>query len=389
MIEVEECRRMGQDVLLPDVNESFVKFSVVKASVTGDPATREWKKPTIRFGLLAIKGLGEDIVTEVIAERKKNGPYKDLLAFIQRVPAKTLNRKSMESLIRSGAMDRFGDRNRLLFNLESILQFRKDLDREAASGQSSLFASASTVPVFNLKPAPSAPKREMLSWEKELLGLYVSEHPFKEYSEMIGSGLVHISDLKSHKKEKKVRIGGVLSVAKKIYTKNNEPMVFATIEDTYGSVEAVVFPRVFNDTSACWEADKTLIVSGRPQEKDSDMKILVETAFELTPGNIGEVIKTGNGVFNAENDTSASQGTGIVPLTLHLRASLPDAVLIRLRKIFNENPGQHPVYFLIDDVDGERRVKTSAQITFKEETINDIEQILGKGTVKVGLNSNS
>lgn len=409
MIEVEECRRMGQDVLPPDVNESFVKFSVVKASLKSteyrvpstasqnpEPSTQDavpgtpgFMRPTIRFGLLAIKGLGEDVVTEIIAERKKNGPYQDLTDFIRRVPSKALNRKSMESLIRSGAMDRFGDRNRLLFNLESILQFRRDLDREAASGQSSLFTSvAAPAPAFQLKPAPPAPKREMLAWEKELLGLYVSEHPFKEYSAYLSSQLIPIADLQKHKKEKKVRVGGVLTAVKKIYTKNNEPMVFAVLEDTSASVEAVVFPRVYNDTAACLEADKMLVISGRPQEKDGDMKILVETAYELTPGNIKDVIQSGaaslgtpiNGPLFPQND---------LPITLHLRATLPDVALVRLRRIFDENPGEHPVYFLIDDVDGERRIKTSSQIAWKQEMVTAIEQILGKNSVKVEQTENA
>ncbi len=362
MIEVEECRRMGQNVLPPDVNESFVKFSVVKG------------KSTIRFGLLAIKGLGEDVVTEIIAERKKNGPYQDLTDFVRRIPSKALNRKSMESLIRSGAIDRFGDRNRLLFNLESILQFRKDLDREALSGQSNLFALTSAVPVFSLKPAPSAPKREMLSWEKELLGLYVSEHPFKEYADLLDNQLIKIADLKKHKKEKKVRLGGVLTTVKKIYTKNNEPMVFATIEDLSANVEAVVFPRVFNDTAEAWEEDKMLVVSGRPQEKEGEMKILVETAYELTPDNIKDVAMTGN------------EAASII---LYLRANLPDVTLIRLRKIFDENPGQHSVYFLIDDVTGERLIKASSSISFKEDTVKAIEQIIGKDTVKIRQDKNA
>lgn len=390
-IEVEECRRMGIDVLPPDINESFARFSVVKSTLSSG-------RPTMRFGLQAIKGLGEDVVAVMIAERKKSGPYKDLGDFVVRTPGKAINRKSLECLIRSGALDRFGDRNQLLFNIEAILECHKQNEREQSSGQFNLFASTSdgqrSTSLF-LKSAPPAPKREMLAWEKELLGLYVSEHPFREYAQKLGGMLIQIADLANHKKEKKVRVGGVVTLSKKILTKANDAMLFAKLEDTSGGVEAVVFPRVLTETAACWDVDKTLIVSGRPQEKDGEMKLLVETAFELTPQNIEEVVgdkkEAGSG---KPEDSGASEATvderrstsGVdapQSLTIHLRANLPETVLIHLRRLFDQNHGTHPVFFLIDDFEGQRRIKTSSRIVFSDEIVRRIEEIVGKGAVKV------
>jgi DNA polymerase III subunit alpha len=443
-IEVDECRRMGMVVLAPDVNESFPRFSVVKETVVGvagdqaagRPGDQGDVKPTLRFGLLAIKGLGEDMVEAVVAERKKNGPFKDIADFASRVPGKAFNKKSLEALIKSGALDRFGERNQLLFNVDALLEYHKRVEQEADSGQFNLFAAVSTGPtqILRLKPAPPATKRETLVWEKELLGLYVSEHPFREISGRLGSYFTPINSLPNHKKEKTIRCGGILTEAKKILTKNNEPMVFATLEDLSGSVEVVVFPRIYNDKPDVWQADRLLCVTGRPQEKEGEMKILAENGFEITPENIGQlealrVEVTGgqaawrpgdqgdagssatnqppvgaHGVRPVEQGTEPAIAQEAVeveviapapppesfvpptpaPITLHLRAHLPDTILHRLREACDRRPGQHPVYFLIDDERGPRTIQSSYRIAFDDALAKELEAILGRDTVRVG-----
>ncbi|MCC7357085.1 DNA polymerase III subunit alpha [Candidatus Uhrbacteria bacterium] len=371
-IEIEECRRMGLVVLAPDINESFAGFSVVKGS----------KPRTIRFGLKAIKGLGEDVVEQFITERKKHGAFTDLADIISRGPGKTINRKSLESLIRSGAFDRFGDRNQMVFNVDTLLDFHKQQKNEASSGQFNLFAAQadSVKAQLQLKPAPPGNPRELLSWEKELLGLYVSAHPYREYSERLAAITTPISHLRELKKEKKIRVGGVLILSKNILTKNNEHMVFAKLEDLTGSTEAIVFPRVLADTAQVWVEDKIVIVSGRPQEKDGEMKILVETAFEVTAQNIDEILQ-GTELQHGSPAQIAIEQTHSVQL--HMRANLPDSILTFLRHIFDEFPGQYPVIFLIDDIDGVRRIKSSAHIAYTEEVVRRIEAVIGKGAVKL------
>jgi DNA polymerase-3 subunit alpha len=407
-IEVEECRRMGLKVLPPDLNESFAGFSVVKSSVNKEYAVQvgeEFGTPTIRFGLVAIKGLGTDVVESIVRERKAGGKFKDLASFLSRVKGKVVNRKSLESLIRSGALDRFGDRNQLLFNIESLLEFHRNQEKEEASGQVNLFSSAlSAAPAatLQLRPAPPADQRELLMWEKELLGLYVSGHPFKAYAERLAGLAWPIRDLRQRLKDKSVRIAGVVTQAKKIRTKNNENMVFAEIEDLTGKCEAIVFPRTLQETAACWDVDRILVVTGRPQDKDGSLKVLAETAYQVTPDNIDEIVgHRGSGTGAKEAD--AGQDPGFFPgktgepesapsngpadsqaLTLHVRATLPETVILRLRRIFDEKRGPYPVYFLIDDVDGQRRIKSSAKIGWSEEIVREIEGILGPGTVKIG-----
>ncbi len=376
-IEVEECRRMGLDVLPPDVNESFAGFSVVKETVTGE--RKEGVKPTLRFGLHAIKGLGEDVVGDIVAERKQNGPYATLDDFIARVPGRVVNRKTMECLVRSGAMDRFGERNLLYYNIEYILSYARERQREASTGQVNLFAgteSEDDSPLgLHLRPAPELTTREQLSWERELLGLYVSDHPFREFEKLLGDYCLPVPELESRTKEKKVRTGGIISMTKKILTKKGEPMLFARIEDTRGDIEAVVFPRVYKERPEIWEMDTPLVLTGRVSMKQDTPSFLVETAFVVTPENVHEI--RGDGVPQ-EQSSDIDRA-----VTLHVRSTLPETVLKELRSIFDTNPGSYTVYFLIDDVGGQRRVRSSSTIAMSHDVTSALESILGPNTVRL------
>lgn len=384
-IEVEECRRMGLEVLPPDVNESFRLFSVVKGS----------KK--IRFGLLAIKGLGEDVAEAIYRERKNNGTYADLADFATRMAGlKSFNRRTLESLVKAGALDRFGDRNQLYFNIETLLQYQKRIAQEAASGQFNLFASIddgrAKAAAIQLKPAPSATSRDLLAWEKELLGLYVSAHPFKDFAERLSSHLVPIPALAEKKKEKSVRTGGVITLAKKILTKNNEPMVFCKLEDMQGDIEVVVFPRVYRDKPEVWEADKAVVVSGRVQEKDGEPKFLAETGYELTHDNLDQVVEQfapSQPGFTAEEQGTPSgafpktNGKPKQAVTVYLRAQLPETILHKLRNIFDQKPGPYRVYFAVDHQGGKQKILSSYRIAFDELVAKELESILGPDTVRV------
>jgi DNA polymerase-3 subunit alpha len=398
-IEVEECRNMGMTVLAPDVNESFQRFSVVKSTVIGPDGKRiihpVGQKGTLRFGLLAVKGLGEDVVEEIVKERKKNGPFKDLADFASRVPGRALNKKSLEALTKSGALDCFGDRNQILFNMDTLLEFHKRVEQEASSGQFNLFAASptsnSTTHTLHLKVAPPASNRDMLSWEKELLGLYVSAHPFRDVGERLAGFFTPVAKLSELKKEKSVRCGGILSDAKKIYTKtNNEPMSFATLGDMSGTVEVVVFPRTYRDHPELWESDKILCVTGRPQEKDGEMKLLVETAFEITQQNIDEIermAKAARGEDRQEVDETApapSAAQRIPPITLHLHVHPSDDMIRMIREVCDKYPGQHPVNLRIESEHGPSVVQSPCRITWNEECVADFELLLGPGTVKAG-----
>lgn len=397
LIEVEECRRMGMEVLSPDINESFSRFSVVPSSLQ--------TPSTLRFGLLAIKGLGEDVVEHIISERKRNGPYQSLMEVVRRIPGRSLNRKSLECLIRSGTLDRFGDRNQLLCNSEAIVEFHRQYEREVSTGQRNLFAGAGKrAHDLRLRPAPPTRMRDRLAWEKELLGLYVSEHPFAEYEQLLHGRIVPIGDLLSKssvdssarneaRKYRKdtIRVGGVVAQAKKILTKQREVMIFARVEDLTGTIEAVVFPRVLKEASSCWEVDTVVMASGRLQEKDGEVKLLVETAYAVTPENIHEIVGGGaqsaDGQMIAENPPHTIHDRGLVTeigCILRMPAHATETTVANLRKVFDEHPGVFPVCFLVDDVNGQRKIKTTSNIELSQESIQKLEYVLGVGVVQMG-----
>ncbi len=388
-IEVEECRRMGITVLPPDINESFAGFSVVKDTVQPSAERENGERGVIRFGLLAIKGLGNDVVEEIIKERKVKGKFVDLADFLLRIRGKYINRKSLESLIRSGALDGFGERGDLYYNIERLLDYHKQNEREQASGQFNLFAQTGETQktALVLAPAPKIRQRDMLAWEKELLGLYVSEHPFREIAKKLGDSVLRFSQLEQNKQEKRVKVAGIVAGVKRIYTKKkNEPMLFCKLEDGESDLEVVVFPRVLQETQSCWEPENIIMVAGRPSEDAGKMKVLAETAFVITDQNINEILAETANVIRIAADTEidedeTTKSTEVTVVSLRVGATLPETAIRMLRKIFDANPGNMKVDFVVDDVGEQRRVRSSALVNVTPEVTKQIEDILGPRTV--------
>ncbi len=272
---ITECQRMRIPVLPPDINESFKDFTVLKQA-GGDK---------IRFGLLTIKNLGEGIAEAIISERKAGGPFKTIDELAHRVRNKDLNKKSLESLIKCGALDNIGERNLFLNNVDQLLTYARDSQRQSASGQISLFGDKVSVPLPPLRLAPANPASptEKLAWEKELLGLFVSGHPLKNYQTQLGleQGLTAIKDI-SPQKSSIVKIGGIVTKVQKIVTKTGKPMLFSWLEDLTSKIEVVVFPGVLEKNPAAWQENSVLVIKGKINERDGSSKILCDEVKLLT-----------------------------------------------------------------------------------------------------------
>ncbi|MAG44812.1 DNA polymerase III subunit alpha, partial [bacterium] len=268
-IEVDECRAMGIKVLPPDINESEENFVVTNPK-------------TIRFGLNAIKNVGHNIVSAIVYERQKNNKYKTLENLLQRVTHKDLNKKSLESLIKCGALSQFGERNRLLANLETILNFARSLQKSANSNQVSLFgASDIAAPQLRLEDTKPVPKRQQLIWEKELLGLYISANPLEGFRDYLSAHTISCKDLENSALNQPIRIGGIIHRAKKYITKTGKPMMFVEIEDLTGKSEVVVFPRTLEQNPNIWQEDKILMIAGKLNERNGARSFICESAREL------------------------------------------------------------------------------------------------------------
>ena len=225
-IEISECRHMGLKVLPPDVNLSYKEFAIVPG------------KNEIRFGMTAVKGVGENAVEELIRTRDEDGAFKSIGDFARRVSTGKFNRRAWESLIKSGAYDSFGTRSDLLFNLDTITGYASKVQRDAASNQADLFGGmgdAVSVPDIKLETAPTQHhEREMLQWERELLGLYLSAHPLDRYDAYFEEQTIPIGSVLEEHDKKAVVIGGVISSIRTILTKSGSKMAFVAIEDKSG-----------------------------------------------------------------------------------------------------------------------------------------------------------
>lgn len=276
-LTIAECKRMNIPVLPPDVNESYSQFTVVKD--TSETNNRPHFK-TIRFGLVTIKNFGQGISTAIIEERKRGGKYKSLSDFLDRVQDRNLNKKSLESLIKAGAMDTFGiDRGVMLANLDLLLDYNKE-GQHGHSDQSSLFGlmtDTSSVPKLTLLDAPPADMKDKLAWEKELLGLYISGHPLEKYRDIITKKDIDIKRALETKKEgESVVLGVIVNEVRAIQTKNNETMAFITLSDFSGSSEAVVFPRVYREFRELIMPDKCLAVKVTINTRNGEKGFILE-----------------------------------------------------------------------------------------------------------------
>ena len=271
---IEECKKMGIEVLPPDVNESFMNFGVVPL------------KNQIRFGLLAIKNVGVNAVEAILEERKASGNFQSIQDFISRIASgdasRNLNKKSMESMIRAGVFDSLEERNKLLNNLEKLLEHARETQKNKGNGQKGLFDGmggfTSTLALAQTAPATSHDK---LSWEKELLGLYVSGHPLKAFRNVLKSRCVAIANIPQLAVGKLVRVGGVVSSIKKIITKTGKPMLFLKLEDETQQIEIVVFPSVIARNHALFQENKVVFGSGRVDARDGTPKIICNEIEEI------------------------------------------------------------------------------------------------------------
>jgi len=267
---VDECKTMNLEVLPPNVNESDKNFS--KAG-----------EKTIHFGLKAIKNVGHNVVEAIVDERKSNGQYKSIADFIERVESKDLNKKSLESLAKCGALDDFGERNQLLIGMDQMLNLAREIQKAKQNGQASLFGGQTNVAIPSLKlpEVEPADKKERLSWEKELLGLYISEHPLKNYQDQLARTAYPCKALSKKEVGHRIKIGGVINKIQKVNTKTGQPMLFVELEDMTGRIEALVFPATLEQTAFAWQEEKIVLVSGRLSDRDGNLKILCDNVKVL------------------------------------------------------------------------------------------------------------
>ena len=261
---VAECKRMKIEVMPPSINESFSVFTVIKG---------EDDVEKIRFGLNSIKNFGEGISEAIIEERKSKGKFKSLEDFLLRVGDKNLNKKSLEALIKSGSLDEFGERGKLLGNLENLLTFHKE-SHGKAKNQDSLFGSNDGS--IQMRECDPANPTEQLAWEKELLGLYISGHPLDRIKDKLIQKEISIEKVKLAKEGQKVLIVGIASEIKEVRTKKGELMAFMKVSDYHTSIEVVVFSSLYEGLKGKLTSEKCLAVEGKISLRNGTQSVVAD-----------------------------------------------------------------------------------------------------------------
>ena len=274
-ILMAEAKKMGIDILSPDINESLENFTLIK---------NEGEK--IRFGFSGVKNLSGNAIAGIIEEREKNGGFGDLQNFLERISSSDVNKKSLEALIKCGAMDTFGERRMLNNNIEEILRYLRDTHKNNASPQAGLFESYSTTAPLKLQNAEAAAKKEKLAWEKEFLGLYTSEHPMQDYRDIMEKKSLLIQKIKPALVGQKIAIGGLISGIQKFVTKNGKLMLFTKLEDWANKIEVVVFPDMLEKNPDIWREDNIIIVQGKVSQRNGTLSVICDAVREFPPQKI-------------------------------------------------------------------------------------------------------
>ncbi|MFT6361044.1 MAG: DNA polymerase-3 subunit alpha [Candidatus Paceibacteria bacterium] len=275
---IHECKNMEIEVLPPDINECFGKFTAIPA--TGEVTSDDYKPAAIRFGFYTIKNFGEAIADAIIEERKRAGRFTSLEDLLNRVRHKNFNKKSLEALIMAGALDSFEERGQLLYNLEALLEYNKG-QKSMHTDQGSLFADDASH--ITLKPCDPISDEDRLTMEKEILGVYVSGHPLEPFKERFEKsqhniGMIHSGDIRG---EQKIVLGGIIESIKEITTKKGQKMAFIRIADLTGSIEAVVFPKTYASNLEIIIEDEVIAMQAKVSDRDGEKTIIIEGLKKL------------------------------------------------------------------------------------------------------------
>src|SRR5579883_2374852 len=364
---ITECRRMGVGVLGPDVNKSDRGFTVEEGNV--------------RFGLLAIKGIGEGPIGEIVRARTEGGPFKSLADFCTRVDPKFVGKGAIETLIKAGAMDCLGNgkRHHLLASVDIAMKWGKNQRASQEQGLMSLFGEIETTESafeFALKTdAEEISRKQLLQWEKELIGVYITRHPLAYISDLLKERTTHTTaHITEESDRQKVVIGGTIREARRITTKKGDMMCVVQLEDMFGTISVTVFPRTYEETAELWVEDTVVIVHGEVQVRRDEPGILCQ---KVEP------------VHAVEEEMNRKQYQ--VWIKLQLSGSDEKSVSddrIRVQDIWNcirDQPGRDHYELFVANGEWEVRLAPGVNtMHYSQDVHHKLEEILGRwGSVQV------
>ena len=367
---IVECKRLNIEILKPSINNSFTKFTV--------------NDNKIRFGLGSVKNVGTSAVETIVQEREKNGEFKSFTDFAERMQGEAVNKKCIESLIKSGAFDELGEtRHTLLNSFEGVLDTISGETKKSIEGQVTMFDIASQETTekhkYTLNKAEEYDERELLDMEKEMLGIYISGHPLAKLQEKIKANtnintlqMISMKEEKDFSKDgKPVKYAGIITSVKKKYTKNNTIMAFVTVEDLYGSTEIIVFDSCYNRSSGVLLEDNIVLVDGRLSiREEDDVKIVA------------------NSITDFETVAKQAQETE----TVMKQEQRPKVLILDIQNASEEQKSRlrGAIRFFMGDrnniavkVQDKEGLKPCGAIYLNEEILKEFKEILGEENVKI------
>lgn len=414
-IEIEECESMGIQVLPPSINESESNFTLVDAG-------------KIRFGLSAVKGVGEAPVLEILRIRHEGGPFTSIQNFAERVPSNCINKKLFSALAYCGALEEFGERMTLIENFDRIVQHSKSHQGGKAQGQTGLFddfGSDDGIPQFSLEKAPPASRTDCLRWEKEYLGLYVSSHPLQGLRSYFGKKVLLAEKITKKYIGKSVQFAGLVTNPKKIFTKSGTYMMQFLLEDPTGRINAVVFPKSYAMFAEKLKQDHIVIVTGRldlrrneynltvdavssmslesmiakakelglykPEEKVRRQMIVIapdEVKKEKPSVEEGEMSPEDHGSEEApvhSREVSGISGPTVTidgdTLIVSILKDTPASIMAAIKGILNKHTGVHPTEIHLRDGQDVRKIRLPVGVSFEGQVKEELEALFQQSKI--------
>jgi DNA polymerase-3 subunit alpha len=391
-IEIAECKKMNVEVLPPDVNQSFHEFAVIPG------------EDKIRFGMDAIKNVGHGAVDEIIRAREKvGGSFETIEDFCREVNCRIVNRKALESLAKSGALDSFGDRSRIVSNIDNILAFASKVQKDSKSGQVDLFGNSIEDNSMALKlnwddSLPVIPSNEQLVWERELLGLYLSSHPLSTYENFLTEKSLPFIEIKPALEGISVDLGGTITDIREITTKKGSKMAFVKLAGMDGEIELVVFPKIYLEDPDVWKRDNVVLArgklsSGRDNNHGGDeLKMLVDKAQSVSlgkaqnyqpKGKTYEIGKTRSAALKTARP-SVSEAMSIKQrLYIRLENSEDQPLLMSLKEKLDGYRGETEVVLVTGPSASKQIIKLPQTVDVNEESLRDLASVFGALNVVV------
>jgi DNA polymerase-3 subunit alpha len=387
-IEISACKHMGIEVLPPDINESFHEFSILAG------------KNQIRFGLDAIKNVGHGAAEELIRAREAaGGKLENLDDFSKQVNCRIVNRKALESLTKAGAFDTVVERGKLIANIDNLLAAAARYQKAAASGQVDLFGVGSSIPIARVElsaPAIVIDVAEQLTWERELLGLYLSHHPLEDYDLYLKENALALSSLNEDMDGLQATLGGAIEDVREITTKNGSKMAFVRLVDLSGEIEVVVFPKMMEDAKSALVRDAVVLATGRLDFSRGSAKIVAddvklisrETALNYTAS--GKTVEAKPGSRNKFRNTKEKVPTKreapedrVHKVYIRLEDSSDQALLMNLKEKLDGYSGSNEVILVTGPKDDKKAIRLPQSIEVNEESIRELAGIFGSTNVVV------